>query len=288
MNAKLVDQVRTFRLSRDELVAMAVPGASLDAVSRELPNGTYTTLRTFGGDRFLRLGAHLNRLEESASLLGQHLELDRRRICQALADVLERTHFEESRLRLTVPLTSHPRPDIYITIEPFEGVDPGLYMSGVRTLTMLIARAAPRAKATGFIVPSRTLKAGLPPDVYEVLIVTADGRILEGFTSNFFAFVGRELRTAGSEVLEGITRAIVLELAEDLFTVVERPPQVGEIPDFAEAFITSSSRGVLPVIAIDNNTLGDGKPGPRTQQLRRRYVEYVNREAHPPVDNGAG
>lgn len=288
MSSQPANPARTFQLSGDQLFETDLSGASLDAVSRQLPNGTYTTFRTFGGDRFLRLNAHLHRLEESASLLGQDLHLDGRRVRQALADVLARTDFEESRLRLTVPLAPHPRPDIYITVEPFEGIDPELYATGVRTLTMLIARSAPRAKTTGFITPSRTLKAGLPADVYEVLMVTADGKILEGFTSNFFAFIGSELRTAGSEVLEGITRGVVLELARDLFTVVERPPHVSEIRDFAEAFITSSSRGVLSVVAIDDVTLGDGKPGPRTQQLRQCYEAYVKSAAVSPLEGAAG
>lgn len=274
--------VLTFHMTEDSLSCIDFPGQSLDEVSRHLPNGTYTTLRTFGKHRFLRLDAHLDRLEDSAHLLGKTIRLDRGRLGQALADVLARADFMESRLRITVPLDTGNPPDVYIAIEPFRGIDPGLYKTGVCTVTMLIARTSPRAKTTGFIVPSRTLKAGLPSDIYEVLMVTASGEILEGFTSNFFAVIGSRLLTAGEGVLEGITRSIVLELARELFTVELRAPLLTEIRQFDEAFITSSSRAILPVVAINEQVIGRGKPGSLTQLLRQRYSMYVMQEAKPP------
>ncbi len=275
--------VCAFHLTSDGLSPVEVAGKNLDEVSQHLPEGTYTTLRTFDRDRFLRLHAHLDRLEESARVLGKTLKLDRGRLGQALADVLARAGFPESRLRITVPLNAEESPDVYITIEPFKGIDPRVYETGVRTVTMLIARASPRAKVTGFIVPSRTLKAGLPHGIYEVLMMTGDGQILEGFTSNFFAFVEGRLITAEEGVLEGITRSIVLELAEALFPVERRAPRLAEVPEFDEAFITSSSRGVLPVVAINEQAIGDGRPGPLTRRLGRRYDEYVRQEARPPI-----
>ncbi len=273
--------VYTFHLTGDGLFAADVAGKSLDDVSQHLPAGTYTTLRTFGKQGVLRLGAHLDRLEESARVLGRTLKLDRDRLAPALADVLDRTGFPESRLRVTVPLNAHGSPDIYITIESFKGIDPELYETGVRVATMLIARASPRAKSTGFIVPSRNLKAGLPREIYEVLMVTGDGQILEGFTSNFFAFVEGRLVTAQAGVLEGITRSIVLELAEALFRIERRAPCLAELRQVDEAFITSSSRGVLPVVVVNEQVIGDGRPGPLTRRLRRRYDEYVVEAARP-------
>lgn len=281
---ELKTRVYTFRLRGDELCPLDLAAENLDEASRRLPDGIYTTLRTFDGTRFLHLDAHLDRLEDSARVLGRDLVLDRSRLCRTLADVLSRIEFPESRVRITIPLESgDTSPEVYVSAEPFEGVDSHLYEAGVRAITMLIARVSPRAKATGFIAPSRTLKAGLPREVYEVLMVTADGRILEGFTSNFFALIDGRLCTAAEGVLEGITRSIVLALAGDLCTVQQRAPRVTEIPQFDEAFITSSSRGVLPVVVINEHQIGAGKPGELTQRLRRRYDEYVCRTAEPPA-----
>lgn len=283
MERNSTTHIYTFHLTRDGLSVVDVPGNGLDEVSRHLPDGTYTTLRTFNRNQFLRLDAHLDRLEESARVLGKRFKLDRSRLGHALADVLARVDFPESRLRITVPLNAEGSPEVYITIEPFNGVDPALYATGIRTVTMLIARASPRAKATGFITPSRTLKAGLPRDIYEVLMVTGDGQILEGFTSNFFVFIGGHLVTAEEGVLEGVTRSIVLELAEELFPIERRAPRLAEVPQFDEAFLTSSSRGILPVVVINERVIGDGRPGPLTWQLRRRYDAYIQQAARPPI-----
>lgn len=274
-------RVYTFHLTQDGLTAVDVTGGSLDEISHQLPDGTYTTLRTFDQNRFLCLDAHLDRLEDSACILSKPLELDRGRLRRAMADILAHTGFPESRLRITVPLNAQGSPDVYIAIESFESVDPELYETGVRAITMLVTRVSPRAKITEFIKPSRALKAGLPRDVHEILMVTGDGQILEGFTSNFFVFMEGRLTTADEGVLEGITRSIILALAEERFSVEWRLPRLMEIPQFEEAFITSSSRGVLPVVMINEQMVGDGKPGRLTRWLSRRYEEYVKREAKP-------
>ncbi len=276
-------RIHTFRLAGDGLSEVDVAGCTLDEVSQHLPGGTYTTLRTFEKDRFLHLDAHLDRLEASAHALHNPLILDRSRLREALADALAHTGFAESRLRITIPLNAKDTPDVYITVVPFTAIAPELYETGVCAVTMLIARALPRAKTTGFIAPSRSLKASLPHEVYEVLMVTGDGQILEGFTSNFFAFIQGRLVTAVEGVLEGITRSIVLELAETMFTVELRAPRLGEIPQFDEAFITSSSRGILPVVVINEQVIGEGRPGPRTRHLRQRYDAYVKQAAQPAI-----
>jgi branched-chain amino acid aminotransferase len=289
-----------FRVDGDNLTQLDWTAEDLDQASRRLPQGTYTTLRTFEGAKLLRLEAHFQRLERSATaLLGRPVRLARQSLRRALAQVLRRCRFPESRLRITValegdpgpPATStarvlHPGPDppqVYITVEPLLPIAADLYRRGVQVITMLITRADPQVKSTRFIAPSRELKAGLPREIYEVLMVTGDGEILEGFTSNFFAVLGGRLVTAHEGVLEGVTRALVLELAAEILPIERRPPRLAEIPRFDEAFITSSSRGILPVVMINDQVIGDGKPGPVTIELQHRYEEQVQREATPPV-----
>jgi len=275
----------TFRVHRNGVERLDWVAEDLDQASQRLPQGTYTTLRTFQGRKFLRLDAHLDRLERSATLLGFPIRLDRPQLRHALARALDHCGFSESRLRITVALedeTAHPKPEVYITVEPFQPPDESLYQRGVRVITMLITRADPRAKSTRFITPSRTLKAGLPQEVYEVLMITGDGKVLEGFTSNFFAVLEGRLITAGEGVLEGITRGMVLELAPEVLPVELRAPHLHEVTAFQEAFITSSSRGIVPVVVINEQVIGDGKPGPITAELRRRYEVQVRREAAPP------
>ena len=80
-----------------------------------------------------------------------------------------------------------------------------------------------------------------------------------------------------SEVLVGVTRNVVLSLARGHFAIEERPILLEELSTVDEAFITSSSREITPVVQIDNWTISDGKPGPRTYELEHRFIELVER-----------
>ena len=92
-------------------------------------------------------------------------------------------------------------------------------------------------------------------------MVDEAGRILEGLTSNFFAVKGGELWTNEEGVLSGITRSLVLDEAVRIELPVNyKSIMITEIPILEEAFITSSSRGILPVKQIDDVYIGSGQP----------------------------
>ena len=85
-----------------------------------------------------------------------------------------------------------------------------------------------------------------------------------------------ELRTAGKDVLPGIAQQIVFEVAPEVVPVRRDAVNVVDIPRLEEAFVTSSSRGIIPVVAIDGVTIGSGKPGVKTCALRERYAAWVD------------
>ncbi|GBU19446.1 MULTISPECIES: D-amino-acid transaminase [Methylobacterium] len=106
-----------------------------------------------------------------------------------------------------------------------------------------------------------------------------DGFVTEGSSSTAFIITGdgeivtRPLSTA---LLPGITRAAVLRLAEEAgLRLSERPFSVEEAKGAQEAFYTSASSFVMPVVSIDGRTLGDGRPGPLTRRLRDLYLEMA-------------
>jgi D-alanine transaminase len=83
-------------------------------------------------------------------------------------------------------------------------------------------------------------------------------------------------RQLGNDILHGITRRTVLDIAkQENLTVEERPFTIEEAQGAAEAFSTSASAFVMPVISIDNKTISQGVPGPITQKLRERYIELA-------------
>jgi branched-chain amino acid aminotransferase len=115
--------------------------------------------------------------------------------------------------------------------------------------------------------------------VNEALMIDPDGRLLEGLSSNFYAVLEGVLWTAELGVLAGITRQAILDEVRqaNLPLHLEGLP-LAELPRASEAFISSASRGVLPVCRIDSLVIGSGTPGPLTRQLGQRYQARIERD----------
>jgi branched-chain amino acid aminotransferase len=247
---------------------------SLAASSAALPDGAYTTLRTYRGRRVVRLESHLARLEESVALQRGSGAVDRPAARAAITAVLDATGHAESRLRLTFA-----PPRLFVAAEPFAPLPSAVYDAGVACVTVDVRRDNPHAKDTRFIATAQDAYGRLPAGVEEGLIVAADGAILEGLSSNFFAVRDGVLRTEGDRVLLGVTRSLVLEVAASVLPVEARAVTRDELPTVAEAFVTSVSRAVLPVVAIDGRLVGEGRVGEATRRVMAGFAALVAREA---------
>lgn len=103
-----------------------------------------------------------------------------------------------------------------------------------------------------------------------------DGQVTEGTSNNAYIVKGRTIvtRQLSNDILHGITRAAVLRFAREAqFDVEERPFTIEEAKEADEAFVTSASAFVMPVVEIDGQTLGDGTPGAAVRRLREVYLE---------------
>ena len=249
---------------------------SLAALAAELPEGVYTTLRTYGGRRVLRLESHFRRLEESVALKGGAGTIGRGAARAAVAAALDATGHAESRLRLTFA-----PPRLFVGVEPFAPLPAAAYDDGVSCVTVDVRRDNPHAKDTRFIATAQSVYRTLPPGVEEGLLVGDDGAVLEGLSSNFFAVWDRTLRTEGERALRGVTRSLVLEVAAAVLAVDERAVPRAELASSEAAFVTSVSRAVLPVVAIDGRPVGDGRVGPVTRAVMDAFAALVAREAEP-------
>lgn len=246
---------------------------SLAASSATLPRGAYTTFRSYGGNGVVRLARHLRRLEESAALEGTPGRIDAAAARSSIGRALRETGHTESRVRLTFA-----PPRLFVAVEPFTPLEPALYEQGVACVTLDMHRDNPQAKDTQFIATARAAYARLPPGVEEGLLVADDGTLLEGLSSNFFAVVNGALRTEQARVLEGVTRSLVLEAAAPIVAIERLGVRKGELPLVEEAFITSVSRGLLPVVRIDERPVGAGRVGPVTGRLLQAFAALVARE----------
>jgi branched-chain amino acid aminotransferase len=243
-----------------------------DAVKHEPTDGIYTVTNTYNTYQVLRFDAHLDRLEDSARREGIALSLNRAALRKALRQIIAEAGFGDVRFRITVP---RQQPDHFIlSLEPFKPYPAELYQEGIRCVTLPgSARHNPASKTTDWLHNRRQI--ALPEGIYEGLLVDDEGKILEGTNSNFYAILDGELRTAGEGVLPGIAQQIVFAVAPDILPLRKEAVNVNDIPRLSEAFITSSSRGIVPVVEIDRMAIGEGKPGACTKALRQAYMAWV-------------
>jgi branched-chain amino acid aminotransferase len=265
--------MRTFETTRTGLVPLS-EGDSLRQASAGLPQGAYTTFRTHHGSRVLRLPDHVRRLVESARLQGQSGELAESVLRRAIASALDATGYDESRFRVT-----WAPPRLFVSIEPFTPYPESLYRDGVACATVPLHRDNPKSKDTRFIQAAGVAYDRLPEGVQEGLMVDAGGAMLEGLSSNFFAIRDGALWTEEDRVLAGLTRTLVLEVAADLLPRAAGAIRQADLPYASECFITSASRGVMPVVRVDDVTIGGGVPGPLTRRIREAYASRVEAEA---------
>lgn len=268
-------------LTPQGLEPVAYTAASLSEAERFEPHdGVYTVTNTFSGGLVLKFDAHLDRLEDSAARAGIPLQLDRSCLRAALREMIAASGFEDVRFRITVPAE---QPDsLILTLEPFRPLPPETYERGVRCITVAgSARHNPTVKSSGWLHERRHIEAALPEGIFTALLLGENDEILEGTSSNFYAVLDGELRTAGSGVLPGIAQQIVFAVAGPIIAVKQIPITVHDLPRCSEAFITSSSRGIVPVIEIDGCPIGEAVPGSITRSLRAAYLDWVAAHAEP-------
>ncbi|KAJ4458531.1 putative Aminotransferase; class IV [Paratrimastix pyriformis] len=247
--------------------------------------GAYTTCRTIAHTNILLLSTHITRLSQSicvirSDLIGPEsppenralftpealrapvlhtIQLGLRAWFHALGKAPASTSTKtEDDIRIYILLSVEEqagtlRPVIFTFMEPLTPLGPSLATTGC---IVEVPGAPPRhhasAKDSGWVRDRLPLEQNKTPDAEEVLLQTEEGAITEGLSSNFFVVMRNgHLRTANEGVLSGTVRQIVLHACEHKKIPVDfRPPVLSERADWAEAFITSTSRLVMPVRLI--------------------------------------
>ncbi len=271
-------------------VALEAPssqGTVHDLLER-LPGGVYSALRTFGHNRFLWLDAHLDRTERSMQGLGWTRKLDRRALCEALHRVASDYPLPDSRVRfdlLREPVEFHGlRADLFVALSPHVDVPEDFLRDGVRVeLAPQLHRENPRIKTTEFVLRRKPLPLGTKGS-YEHVLLDPQQRVLECSSSNIAFVRAGAIVSAGEDVLEGITALVLRRVAGQLGLPWrdERVP-LAELSAVDEAFLSSSGRGVVPVVQVADQPIGTGRVGRVTQRLLTEYNALADHEARCAV-----
>ena len=272
--------ILAFKITQTGIQPIQTQVKTLDEMTRGLPQGFYTTFSTLsGGTKVLGFHSHLKRLYVSAMEQGLEPSVNESILRTRIAELAKINLPKESRIRLILTKNDGT---VYAGIQPFEPLSKEVYENGVNVISTELARQAPHVKDTGFISSSVEQRKQLSSDVFEVLL-TKDGKILEGMTSNFYAVRGNTLITAQDGILLGVTRRVILRLARGQGISIDyRAPKINE--KFNEAFLTSSSRGVVPIVSIDNRPVGQGRVGKWTQMISKAYQAYVEERSEKIIE----
>ena len=265
-----------------EIVAAGVAAVSPIDHAIIVGDGVFETLKVVDGVPFA-LTRHLGRLKRSADGLGLP-EPDDGLVRKAVAETLAADR-EAERLRIT--WSSGPGP-----LGSDRGGGPGtlLVASSPGTVWPETVRvhlcewtrnergALTGLKTTSYAENVRALEAAHQREASEALLTNTQGRLCEGAGTNVFLVVDRQLVTPplSSGCLAGITRELVLELTE----VVEREIEPGEFAVASEAFLTSSTREVGAISAVDDTVLPEA-PGPVTAELTTAFAALVATNPDP-------
>ncbi|HUR29600.1 MAG TPA: aminotransferase class IV [Planctomycetota bacterium] len=249
-----------------------------------LPLGVYSALRTFHHERFLWLDAHFDRTERSMAQLGWAKRLPREELRVALHELVRPYPLAEATVRFDVlrePTTIQGvSADTFIALSPDLAVPEKFLMEGVRVeLAPHLHREAPRIKTTEFVRRRRPLPLATQ-ERYEGVLLDEEQRILECSSANIAFVRGQEVISAGDGVLEGITSLVLRKLAPTLgLTWVDERVPLAELERVDEAFLSSSSRGVVPIVQIESTRIGSGAVGRRTTALLEAYYAFADSAA---------
>src|SRR5207302_1287251 len=235
----------------------------------------FESLRTYNRRPF-HLDEHLNRLYRSAELIELEIPWTREHITAIVLEIIARNTYKHASIRLLVTggetedsILPVGKPTLAVLISPLGERDMERFAQGYKLITTSLQRIAPEAKTTSYLAAIRALKEAKRRGAADALFVNEQGHVQEATRSNFFIFRGDILVTPRDGVLHGITRNVVLQLAQGRFAVEERPILLEELPLADEAFITSSSKEITPVVKIEDLVIGIGKPGPCTTELEQ-------------------
>jgi len=260
--------------------------------------GLFETMRAYNGKIFL-LERHINRLTVSAKYAGLSDALAGIDLAKACTDTLKANDLKDARMRLTVtggeseafPWVSTNSPaTVLITAKPFMSIPEDKYEQGFRVRIASVRHCRDSKlsgiKSTSYLISVLAKKEATAQGLDEALLLNDDGYIAEGGSSNVFFVRSSRLITPseGSGILPGITRQVVMELAEELdIAVTEGTVGMAIIRQCEEAFLTNSTMEIMPMVMASDETgwtvkIGTGRPGPITLKLMAAYKERVARE----------
>lgn len=254
-------------------------------------DGVFEGMRTYDG-RVFRLRAHLERLVDSARAIALTVPVAIEELERVTIEVVARAGFAEAYLRhivtrgqgdLGVDARKCRDPQVIIIGDelrmfPREKLEAGLRVVTASTPTPHRESMSPRVKSLNYLPHVMAKFEGGTAGADEVLMLDPSGHVAEASGQNLFVVTRGVLRTppASAGILKGITRDVVLELADALgIPAREEILNRYDVYTADEVFLTGTATELVPVSEVDARPIGEGKPGPVSRRLLEAFHRLV-------------
>ncbi len=254
-------------------------------------DSVYEVLYTYKGKLF-SVDEHLIRLRESAKAISLALPFSDQYLLEEIQKTITAAKNDETYVRIVITRgagdihispASCKSPTMILYVKEAEGYPEGYYSEGIAISIVSVKRnykyaLNPAIKTGNYLNSVLAIIEAEKHGDYDGLMLNAEGFISECTTSNFYLVKSGAIKTPhpDSGILRGITRELLIDVARENGIMVEeyniRPE---EIPPADELFITSTTKGVMPVTICDGKKVGEGKPGPVSIKLRSLYQKKL-------------
>ncbi|MEW6081289.1 MAG: branched-chain-amino-acid transaminase [Bacillota bacterium] len=260
-------------------------------------DGVFEGIRAYNS-RVFHLDEHLERLYQSAKAIMLEVPLEPKEMEAVVLETLRLNNLKDAYIRLIVSRGAGdlgldprkcPKPCVVVIADDIVLYDPQVYQKGMAVITVPTRRVSvdslnPRVKSLNYLNNILAKIEGYLQGYPEVLMLNPEGYVLEGTGDNIFLVKRGRVITppAYQGILEGITRAVVIDLLKEMGVEVEFTPITRHDVYVAdEVFLTGTAAEVVPVVNADSRVIGEGVPGDLTRRLLEAFRDHTQVSGTP-------
>jgi branched-chain amino acid aminotransferase len=260
-------------------------------------DGIFEGIRFYNG-RVFRLEEHIRRLYDSAKAILLNMPWTQEEVCKFTCETVAANGLQDGYIRLVVTRGAGelglnpylcPKPSMFIIASTIKLYPEEHYQNGLAIITCATRRPAPGAlmpqvKSLNYLNNIMAKVEAIQGGALEAVMLNEQGYVAECTGDNLFLIKNGELLTPliSDGALDGITRAVIFEIAEKLgIKIVERSITRYDIFIADECFLTGTAAEVIPVVSLDRRIIGTGKPGAVTKQILAEFHELAMNTGTP-------
>lgn len=226
-----------------------------------------------------RLNEHVDRLYRSAEIIGLSIPWSKEQVIAWANETLDKNDktIEKTLKMILSGGVSHSMhqaeiPTLIMIVSEYTPPPSSYYEKGVKAIAVHYKRQYPEAKHTHYVEAIRQM-AG-KSDIDEVIYYD-ESQVFEGAGCNLFAVIDNKLVTTKTNIVEGMTRRVLLEVLTLKIPVEVRDFSYDDLLRASEIFLTGSSKKIRGVVELNGKPVGNGKVGEITKEAYRQYMDYI-------------